>query len=396
MGVGGMHLHTLTPVSLPTTHPHLLYKGIIIARLSGCDIIPPMNRVQLISIFFIALLVYVLVSVLLILSPFLGPIFWGIVIAFSLYPFYEKVLYLTRQNQTLAAGIVTLLVLFALTPLVVTLLGLIAKETVHLYELMTDFIEKGGAESLFAKLRSLALVQKIEASHPIQWDTVGAQLKTWILNSAGILGNFLFKHATILTKNVLSAFFNFFLMFFLVFFFLKDGKKIYNFVYEITPLDETSKEKIFNQVSETFSATLRGQLFTGLAQALILGIVFWILKLPLPVIFAALAFFASMIPFTGVSTVWVPFATYLFLSQEYNKAVALLVLGVFVISGIDNVLKPLLIGQKTKLPYSLLFLGILGGIQIYGIMGIFLAPAVLSLFFVLIRIYREKFSETAV
>ena len=64
------------------------------------------------------------------------------------------------------------------------------------------------------------------------------------------------------------------------------------------------------------------------------------------------------------------------------------------ISLVDNILKPLLIGEKTKLPYLLLFLGILGGLQIYGLMGIFLAPAILSLFFVLIKIYQEEiFSE---
>ena len=65
--------------------------------------------------------------------------------------------------------------------------------------------------------------------------------------------------------------------------------------------------------------------------------------------------------------------------------------GVFFISLIDNILKPAIIGEKTKLPYFLLFFGMLGGLKVYGLMGIFLAPVVLSLFFALIRIYREKY-----
>ncbi|MBI2095745.1 MAG: AI-2E family transporter, partial [Candidatus Omnitrophica bacterium] len=69
----------------------------------------------------------------------------------------------------------------------------------------------------------------------------------------------------------------------------------------------------------------------------------------------------------------------------------LFLIGTLGISLLDNFLKPMLIGEKTKLPYFLLFLGILGGLQIYGVMGIFLAPAALSIFFVLIKIYREKF-----
>jgi predicted PurR-regulated permease PerM len=353
-----------------------------------------MNRKQLISIFFIVLLVYILFSVFLILSPFLHPIFWGMIIAFAFYPFYEKVLQWTKNNHNLAAGLVTCLVLLAFTPLVILIISMAARETIHLYGWLTHFIENGGAESFFQRVRNLAIVKKMEASHLIQWDVMGEQLKSWVLNSAGSLGNFLLKHATLLTKNVIQAVFNFFLMFFLVFFFLRDGRTILRFIHEITPLDENNKNEIFEQLAETFAAVLRGQLFTGLAQGAILGLVFWALQLPLPVFFAGVAFLAAMIPIFGASTVWVPFAAYLFLTQEYSRGIALLALGIFVISGIDNVLKPILIGQKSKLPYSLLFLGILGGIQIYGVMGVFLAPALLSLFFVLIKIYREKFSES--
>ena len=221
------------------------------------------------------------------------------------------------------------------------------------------------------------------------------QLEDWVLNSAGTIGNFALKNATILTKNIVTGLFDLFLTFFLLFFFLRDGGKIYKFIYEITPLDEEHKALVFNQLSDTFSATLRGQLFTALAQSFLLGVIFWVLGLPLPVFFAAVTFLAAMIPVVGAATVWFPFAAYLGLTQQWGRMAALLVLGIFVISGIDNILKPLLIGHKTKLPYSLLFLGILGGIQAYGFIGIFIAPAFFSLFFVLVRIYRDKFSEPA-
>ena len=82
---------------------------------------------------------------------------------------------------------------------------------------------------------------------------------------------------------------------------------------------------------------------------------------------------------------------YLAMNGHNVKAVILFVCGAFGISLVDNFLKPVLIGEKTKLPYLLLFLGILGGLQVYGLMGMFLAPTVLSLFFVLIKIYHAKF-----
>lgn len=354
-----------------------------------------MNRRQLISVFFIALLLYILFNVMLILAPFTGPIFWSAVIAFTFYPLYNKLLKTTRENRSFSAGLITALLLLALTPLVVVVSLLALRETVHLYEQLGDFIKNGEAEKLYERVRAMAMFKKLDALQLSPWESLGTQLNQWLLNSAGSLGNFVLKHLTMITKNVIQALFNFTLTFFLVFFFFRDGKRIYQFIYEITPLDEDNKAEIFMQLSETFSATLRGQLVTSIVQGSVLGIVFWVLGLPMPVLFAAIAFFSSMVPIVGVSAVWVPFTIWLFTTAQYPKAVALLALGAIVISGIDNVLKPLVIGQKTRLPYSLLFVGILGGIQVYGFMGIFLAPVVLSLFFVLVKIYRNKFSSEA-
>ena len=349
-----------------------------------------MNRKHLISLFFIVLLLYILFNVIYILSPFLNPIFWASMITFAFYPFYQQVLK-RIANTTLSSLVVTLVVFLAAAPLAILCILVAIKEVVHFYEWLSQFIQSGGAERFLQGLREISLIKRLEEMKLIQWDTLKTQLEDIAINSAGSIGNFVLKNATILTKNVITGLFNFLLTFFLIFFLLRDGDKVVRFIREITPLDEETKDEIFHQLSETFSATLRGQILTSLAQAAVLGLVFWILRLPLPGLFAGIAFLASMIPLVGVSSVWVPFCIYLFIGQEYVRATALLALGALVISGIDNVLKPLVIGQKTKLPYSLLFIGILGGIQVYGVMGVFLAPAMLTLFFVLIRIFQRKF-----
>lgn len=355
-----------------------------------------MTRKQLITIFFIVLLLYILANVLYILSRFLNPIFWGAVLAFAFYPIYEKCLRISRNNRNLAAVLTTVLILLAFVPALIFIALQGAKETVHFYDGLTEAVKNGAVERTLQSLRESAFIQKIENSHLIQWESAKNQFKQWVLDSAGGIGNFVLRHATLLTKNIVTGIFDFFLTFFLLFFLLRDGQKIYRFIYEATPLDEESKEVIFKQLSDTFSATLRGQLFTALAQSVALGIVFWGLRLPLPVFFAAITFLASMIPVIGTSAVWVPFAIYLGITQQWGRMAALLLLGVFVVSSIDNILKPLLIGHKTKLPYSLLFLGILGGIQVYGFIGIFIAPAFFSLFFVLVKIYLDKFSASTV
>jgi predicted PurR-regulated permease PerM len=176
-----------------------------------------------------------------------------------------------------------------------------------------------------------------------------------------------------------------------VFFFLKDGTKIIRFIYNATPLAESTKSELFKNLTETFDAALRGQVITSTAQSVLAGLTFWILGLPLPIFFALITFIATMFPFFGAALVWFPFVIYLFLKGHLIKAVILMVLGTLAISLVDNFLKPLIIGQGAKLPYLLLFFGILGGLEIYGLIGVFVAPIVLSIFFVLIKMAREEF-----
>ena len=118
---------------------------------------------------------------------------------------------------------------------------------------------------------------------------------------------------------------------------------------------------------------------------------FAILGVPIPLFFTFLLFMTSLIPVLGAASVWFPIAVYLLIMHFYTKAIILFVVGFFVISLLDNIMKPAIIGERTKLPYFLLFFGIMGGMKFYGLMGIFLAPVVLSIFFALIEIYREKY-----
>ena len=108
---------------------------------------------------------------------------------------------------------------------------------------------------------------------------------------------------------------------------------------------------------------IRGQLLTSFTQSVVAGTVFWILGLPLPVFFAILTFITALIPVVGASAVWIPLAVYLATHDAMSKAIMLTVFGLLVISLIDNVMKPAIIGEKTRLPYFLLFFGILGGLK---------------------------------
>ncbi|MBI4387888.1 MAG: AI-2E family transporter [Candidatus Omnitrophica bacterium] len=349
-----------------------------------------MTREQLISLFFIALLLFVVVEVIQIFSPFFTAIFWGAIIAFAFYPLYQNLKRPLKKRETLAAALMTILIFLVVVPPVVFLLINLAGQAIELYNLVSSYVREGGLERLIEQVRSFAWIQSIEAKL-FQWEPVKLQMTEWLLNLARTVGNFGAGQIGDLTKNFFFIVLNVFLTYVLVFVFLLDGEKIYSFFYGLAPLETKNKKYIFGQINETFSAVIRGQLLTSLAQAMIAGIVFWALGLPVPIFFAAVTFLAGMIPVVGASFIWFPFVIYLIALGQYEKAMVLFVLGVLGISLIDNILKPALIGEKTKLPYFLLFFGVMGGIKIFGLMGIFLAPAVLSLFFALVKIFQEKY-----
>lgn len=349
-----------------------------------------MKREQLISIFFIALLLFIIYQLLSIFSPFAKAMFWSAILAFAFFPLHERLRRALKPHDMLAAILMTIFIFLIVIPPVVILFINITGQAIELYQSAVNYIREGRLEILIEKIRSFAFIQKIE-THVFQWDILKDSAASWLLNTTKAFGNFTAAQVGTLTKNLFFVFLNVVVMSFLIFVFLKDGNGIYQFIYDIAPLEEKNKKSIFGHINETFAAVIRGQLLTSLVQALIAGVTFWSLGLPVPILFATALFITTMIPVIGAAGVWLPLCIFLVLQQTYVKAVILFLVGALVISMIDNLLKPAIIGEKTRLPYFLLLFGILGGIKLYGLMGIFLAPVVLSIFFAMIKIYQEEY-----
>ncbi len=349
-----------------------------------------MNRNQFLTLFFLALLVFIFYQVFLLFSSFLHPIFWAAILTYAFYPLYLPLKKCFKNNDNLPPLLMTLLMILLVLPPLIFLSVNLAGQAIDLYQTVTSYIREGQLEKLIDQIRNLPAIQKIEAD-VLQWEPIKQNATAWLLTSSRSLANFAMAQAGTITKNVFFLMMNTFMVFFLVFIFLKDGEKIYKFVYQTTPMEEENKHSIFTQISGTFAAVIRGQLLTCITQAVVAGIIYWCLGLPAPIFLAAATFFAALIPFVGTVMVWLPLGLYLLATQAYVKGALMLVLGIFGISLIDNIVKPAIIGERTKLPYFLLFFAILGGINLYGIMGIFLGPVVLSVFFVIVKIYQEKF-----
>jgi predicted PurR-regulated permease PerM len=352
----------------------------------------PMNQRQLATVCFLAFLFFIIFNLGLILLPFFTATFWSRLLAFGVYPFYSALVRRLGGRRGIAAAFMTGVIFLTIVPLILAVFFQLAKEAFDLVKRLAEFMRAGGLDTFWDWALSLGVVKRMRESGFGDLAALRPRIEEWLLGSAGTAGHLVLRETGAIVRNVIAAALNCLLSFFMLFFFLRDGERIIRFIRETIPLDPDTKERIFTEISETFAAVLRGQIVTSIAQSALAGLAFWALGLPLPIFFTAVCFLLTFIP-TGAATVWFGFVIYLLVERHPLKAGFLFLFGTFVISLVDNFLKPYLIGEKTKIPYLLLFLGILGGLRVYGLMGAFLAPVVISLFFALTKIFHEKLAE---
>jgi predicted PurR-regulated permease PerM len=201
--------------------------------------------------------------------------------------------------------------------------------------------------------------------------------------------------ATAVARNVAGFLVSFVIMLFTLFFLFRDGRRMHHMLRDLIPMDPRDQDAIVDRLYDTLTAVMRGMLGTAIAQ----GILTWVMLLALGVPYSAflgvLAGFLSFIPLVGPAGVWVPCTIYLYASGAAGSALILLLYGGLVISMADNVLRPLLIGGQAQIPTIFLFFGILGGLQAFGFLGIFLGPVLLAIVVAFLKIYQDRYGTGA-
>ena len=162
----------------------------------------------------------------------------------------------------------------------------------------------------------------------------------------------------------------------------------------LIPLDDVRKERLFSQLSGVTRAIVIGTSVTAILQGMLVGIGFTICSLASPVVFGVLAALFAMLPVGGTALVWGPAAIWLFVDGRWGFGIFMLAWG-FLLSGLDNVLRPLLISGRARISALAVFIGVLGGIPAFGPIGIIAGPVVLSLALALIEFIEETRPQMA-
>lgn len=352
------------------------------------------SRENIFAAAFFSILVTLLWLAVSLLSPFLGDFLWAVILSLSFHPIYLRVKRWLGGRGNVASLLMTILVVVALVLpgfFVLVNLGKEARRTYHAFS--TISWEKKG-DWVTRKIRALNLDGLLE-----YWGVDKEQVETAVRNG---VGSGLKNVPKIILEGVSSVFKNLALFALHIafvavafFFFLRDGDYYAGRLVELLPLERGHKEIVVNTFSRTVSAVVRGTFITAAAQGLLSGVGFAVAGMPVPVLLGLLTSVNSCIPFLGATSVWLPSAIWLFSQEHYIASIGLAAYGALIVSVVDNILKPWIIGEETKVPVFLLFFTILGGLKVYGLLGVFLGPIIVSLGMAFLSIYRELYLRSA-
>ena len=340
------------------------------------------EHIFLIFILFLAFLsIYLLYQIL---SPFLSSIVWAILLAMVSYPLFEKLHHLLKKKGVLSALIMTLLVLVVIVLPLTLLMASLASDVVNFYHQVEEMIKTGQLQAYFERVKEVPVLKSIFARVGKHVDLDPLPL---LLKNVNQISTFIFNQTTILLKGFSTFVAGFFFTLLALYYLFKDGSTLFERLKEIAPLPPKEKDLLIQRFKDMIHATIYGGILIALIQGVLGGLSFWILGLPSPIFWGTAMGLLSFIPIGGTALIWAPAAIILVIGGAVLEGIVLVGIGVFVISMVDNLLRPFFISSRTNIHPLLLFFAVLGGVQAFGLIGVVAGPLIATLFLTLIEIY---------
>ena len=338
------------------------------------------------------ILLFLIAGCFFVLRPFLSALIWALILSFSTWPVYQWWLEIFKGRRTPAATVMTLLFITAFViPLL--LIGLsFADDATNLIAAIKNALEKG-LPPLPEWVQKLPFIGSMLQQTWQVWTADQTQL-------VSALKPYLMEARTYILKStpvLLQALFQVLLSIIVCFFFYRDGEETaQSFANFLRKIAGKRAERLIRVAADTTKSVVYGILGTAFVQSTLAGVGFFIAGVPGALILGFLTFFFALVPM-GPPFIWIPVTVWLFYKGSIGWGIFMAVWGMFVISGVDNFVKPYLISLSGNLPFVLILLGVLGGVIAFGFIGVFLGPTLLALGYSLISEWtsRKDSPETA-
>lgn len=326
------------------------------------------------------------------LAPFWGALAWGICLAFLLAPIHGWLMRKLNGRAGLSAGIITVLVPVVLAGPLVSLGVAFATQFADLATRLQQQPLRFDA-SLLSQLERYPFIGGLANWLRHNLTATTEQIQGWLVSGAQMLLQSVATTGGYFVLSALGTIIHFFMMLFLLFFLLRDGHQLLGRAVRLVPMEPQRRDQLLKLVGNTTRAVVYGTGLTALVQGALVGIGFAIAGLPSAVVFGVLAAFMGLLPVGGAALVWVPAFIYLLTVGQWGWAIFMLIWGMGV-SVSDNLLRPLLISSRAKVSIPAVFVGVIGGVSAFGVIGVIIGPVLLIFIVALLHFLDETLSHS--
>jgi predicted PurR-regulated permease PerM len=320
-----------------------------------------------------------------VVRPFLVPLAWAAILAYVTTPPYRRILRLFKGRSSLSATVATIFVIALLLVPILFLVVRLPYEFAESYRELSAVLDEPIV--LPDALRRIAIIGPVLDEWLTSFlndpDVRKQQLKDWLeplsgefAALAGRLGHSVVQIGVAMV---------------VLFFFFRDGEKgVLELREALRKIVGEKADKYFQALGDTIRAVVFGLILSALAQGFIAGVGYQIVGIGTPILLGSLTAITAVVPFLGTVVIWAPVGIGLLLADRIGPGLALLAWGIFIVNPTDNILKPLLISRVIDVPLAIVLIGVMGGLLVFGLIGLFLGPLVLS---ILLAIWREWLAE---
>jgi predicted PurR-regulated permease PerM len=314
-----------------------------------------------------------------IVEPFLGPLAWSGVLAIFFYPIHERILRRLPPNRAALVstlGVTLLLIVPALVVLFYT-----ARQAIDATAQVQNALMDPD------RVLQSHVVDWVKSQLPQSWQ--GADFSQPLRQGAERIATFLGSRLAALVKNLFTFFVDLFIVIFALFFMFRDGDEVVRGVSHLVPFDEEIQADMLRESRDLIFASVAVALVIALLQGALGGLAFTVGGISSPIFWAVLIAFFSLVPVVGSALIWVPAALFLVFTGHWGRGLAIVVICGGVAGIADNIVRPLLLRNRTHLNELLLFLGVLGGLQVFGLLGLVIGPTIVAAAMGVFRVYVE-------
>ncbi|MFV0574352.1 MAG: AI-2E family transporter [Vibrio sp.] len=327
----------------------------------------------------------------LLITPYINSIIMAFIVSLLVSPLHSRLWQRMPNHKNLTAFLSCLLLTVVIVLPLLAIFASIIQQGAHFSQTVYAWATNGGIQEVLNQpyvVKGLALV-----NHYLPFDNINPQeIAQRAARFISQFGSILVSVSAGILGDATSFIMNVFLMLFVLFFLLRDQEKLVNSIRHILPLSRSQEDRLLQEIEQVSKSAVLGSFLTAVAQGLVGGFAFWLAGLP-GLFLGTMLGAASFIPVVGTALVWVPAAIYVFFTGDTTWAIFIMVWGVAVIGSIDNLLRPLLMQGSAGMDTLMIFFALLGGIQLFGLIGLIYGPLIFAITMVLFKMYEEEFKD---